>query len=56
MIETLEKNETSQKPKPGIATLQVGVDSFAARGEDESAGISPSESIRNLVRRIELAD
>lgn len=56
MIETLEKNETVKSSKPQAATLQVGVDSFAARGEDESVGINASESIRNLVRRIELAD
>src|SRR5215469_7286643 len=56
MTETLEKNETGKNSKPQTATLQVGVDSFAARGDDESAGISASDSIRNLVRRIELAD
>jgi probable LLM family oxidoreductase len=62
MIETQEKNEQSQAKsgsldtKPQTKTLQVGIDSFAARGEDETAGISASDSIRNLVRRIELAD
>jgi probable LLM family oxidoreductase len=61
MIETMEKNETGQAereaPKAGkqTATMQVGVDSFAQRGE-ENAGVSASDSIRNLVRRIELAD
>lgn len=55
MTETLEKKETSQSSKPRVATLQVGVDSFAQRGEGESS-ISASDSIRNLVRRIELAD
>ncbi len=52
MTETLEKKETSPVSKK--TALQVGVDSFAARAEDSS--VSPSDSIRNLVRRIELAD
>src|SRR3984957_18431836 len=52
MTETLEKKETSPVSKK--VALQVGVDSFAARGED--SGVSASDSIRNLVRRIELAD
>src|ERR1700677_2061563 len=36
------------------AAIQVGVDSFAARPADNN--ITASDSIRNLVRRIELAD
>jgi probable LLM family oxidoreductase len=38
--------------------MQVGVDSFAARFEEDGAAekVSASESIRNLVQRIELAD
>ncbi len=61
MTETQEKNERGQAKsgsldtKPQTKTLQVGIDSFAARGEDETAGINASDSIRNLVRRIELA-
>ena len=50
--ENLKKKETSPVSKK--TALQVGVDSFAARAEDSS--VSPSDSIRNLVRRIELAD
>jgi len=36
------------------AAIQVGVDSFAAKSADN--GVSASDSIRNLVERIELAD
>src|ERR1700748_1187675 len=56
MTETKENNLT--KPVAAKATLQLGVDSFAARSVSESKdpGISGSESVRNLVQRIELAD
>ena len=42
------------KPEP----MQVGVDSFAARFPDENgaSSISASDSIRQLVERIEFAD
>ena len=62
MTELLETNRGSQaetkmpdvKPKK----MQVGIDSFAARFADDDTGpkISASDSIRNLVERIELAD
>jgi probable LLM family oxidoreductase len=56
MTETKEK--TVRKPDTARATFQLGVDSFAARSVSDSTdpGISGSESVRNLVRRIELAD
>jgi probable LLM family oxidoreductase len=61
--ELLEPNKPGQavRPEPTsrpASVIQVGVDSFAARFEDDgaSAGVSPSDSIRNLVERIELAD
>jgi len=59
MTELLESNKSGQdtisRPK---GVLQVGVDSFAARFEDDGAStnVSASDSIRNLVERIELAD
>ena len=51
----LERREPARQPQ---GMIQVGVDSFAARFEDDIAGVkvSPSESIRDLVERIELAD
>ncbi len=41
-----------------VAGMQIGVDSFAARSVDDGANgeASASDSIRNLVQRIELAD
>ena len=56
MTET--KETTLVKPETAKATLQLGVDSFAARSVSESTdpGISGSESVRNLLQRIELAD
>ena len=38
--------------------MQIGVDSFAARFADNRASLeaSASDSLRNLVQRIELAD
>jgi probable LLM family oxidoreductase len=50
-----ERAEPQSNPK---VVIHVGVDSFAARFEDDpdAANVSPSESIRNLVERIELAD
>ena len=64
MKELLEVNERTQaehgKPdgRPQSKKMQVGVDSFAARFADDGTGpeINGSESIRNLVERIELAD
>jgi probable LLM family oxidoreductase len=52
MTETLDIKEASrtQRAEP----LQLGVDSFAAKSADDK--ISASDSIRNLVQRIELAD
>lgn len=59
MSESLDVNKGNQMNK-GRANfaMQVGVDSFAARFPDEGGGaeVSASESIRNLVQRIELAD
>ena len=56
MTETKEKTLT--KPDITRATFQLGVDSFAARSVSDSTdpGISGSESVHNLVQRIELAD
>jgi len=64
MTELLEANERSQteQGRPDSKTqaekMQVGVDSFAAQFVDNSAaaGVSASNSIRQLVERIELAD
>jgi probable LLM family oxidoreductase len=64
MIDLLEANERSQTEhgKPNSTkhqeTMQIGVDSFAARFADGSAGleVSASDSIRHLVERIEFAD
>jgi len=44
--------------KQRVETMQIGVDSFAAALPDDGTGaaVSTSESIRNLVARIELAD
>jgi probable LLM family oxidoreductase len=63
MTEILESNKEGQLGRKAAAprpqdVMQVGVDSFAARFEDDAAGekVSESESIRNLVARIELAD
>ncbi|HTA29766.1 MAG TPA: LLM class flavin-dependent oxidoreductase [Candidatus Cybelea sp.] len=64
MTQVYEINERSQsepgKPdsqKPST-TMQVGVDSFAARSGDDGTGlkVSASDSVRNLVQRIEFAD
>jgi probable LLM family oxidoreductase len=56
MTETKEK--TVRRPETARPTLQLGVDSFAARSVSDNTdpGISGSESVRNLVQRIELAD
>src|SRR5580658_10284846 len=56
MNETMQMIAERGKTKPGGqgAAIQVGVDSFAAKSSDD--GITASESILNLVRRIELAD
>jgi probable LLM family oxidoreductase len=56
MTET--KGTTLTKPETARPTLQLGVDSFAARSVSDSTdpGISGSESVLNLVQRIELAD
>src|SRR5580765_6546089 len=64
MTELLEANERSQteQGRPDSKTqaekMQVGVDSFAAQFVDNTAaaGVSASNSIRQLVERIELAD
>lgn len=56
MTET--KETTLVKPETAKATLQLGVDSFAARSVSEgtSPELSGMESVRNLLQRIELAD
>jgi probable LLM family oxidoreductase len=64
MTEMLEMNERSQAAhgKPAAqqqaGTMQIGVDSFAARPADDGTGpqVSASDSIRHLIQRIELAD
>lgn len=63
MTEISEPNKSgrAERQEPVAQTkgvMQVGVDSFAARFEDEGASVkvSASDSIRNLVERIELAD
>jgi probable LLM family oxidoreductase len=63
MTELLDTNKPGQAERPEPISrpkdvMQIGVDSFAARFEDDAAGVkvSSSESIRNLVERIELAD
>ena len=56
MIEMAQNIRQEERPKaqaPSTA-IQVGVDSFAAKSADDS--VSASDSIRNLVERIELAD
>jgi probable LLM family oxidoreductase len=53
------QNETgTSDPNRPNAAMQVGVDSFAAHSGDEGTGVkvSSSDSVRNLVQRIELAD
>ncbi len=64
MTDLLEAKERSEaeygKPvsKKRDETMQIGVDSFAAALPDDGKGVavSASDSIRNLVERIELAD
>lgn len=63
MTELLEPNKPGHAESPAPesqsrAVMQVGVDSFAARFEDDGASVqvTASDSIRNLVERIELAD
>src|SRR5436853_4739809 len=64
MTELLEANEQIQAERGTPASgkqgkhLQIGVDSFAAQFGDKSAGVeaNASDSIRQLVKRIELAD
>lgn len=54
-----QQNAEGAKANPtSKSTMQVGVDSFAARFEEDGGAekVSASESIRNLVQRIELAD
>ena len=55
LLETKEQGRAEQpNPKAQGAAMQIGVDSFAAKSADSS--VSASDSIRNLVHRIELAD
>ena len=55
LLETKEQGRAEQpNPKAQAAAMQIGVDSFAAKSVDSS--VSASDSIRNLVQRIELAD
>jgi probable LLM family oxidoreductase len=56
MTELVQDRAQEERPKlqPQGAAIQVGVDSFAAKSADDK--VSASDSIRNLVRRIELAD
>jgi probable LLM family oxidoreductase len=49
-----ELQETKEKRPVTGAAMQVGVDSFAAKSADDA--VSASDSIRNLVQRIEMAD
>jgi probable LLM family oxidoreductase len=63
MAEILEPNKMGQTKREESTSgpknvMQVGVDSFAARfeGDGATATVSASDSIRNLVERIELAD
>jgi probable LLM family oxidoreductase len=64
MTDLLEANGRSEaehgKPvlQKRVETMQIGVDSFAAASPDDDKGVvvSASDSIRNLVERIELAD
>src|SRR6202167_2663681 len=43
---------------PGVANMQIGVDSFAAAISDPATGltISPAQRIKNLLEEIEIAD
>ena len=50
----LEQKQTQATVKAPTAAIQVGVDSFAAKSADDK--VTDSENMRNLVRRIELAD
>src|SRR5579859_1825746 len=53
LLETKEQGRAQQpNPKPQGVAMQIGVDSFAAK----SGNVSASDSIRDLVHRIELAD
>src|SRR5580692_10802040 len=56
MTELVQNRAQEEKPKLQAekTPIQVGVDSFAARPADNN--VSASDSIRNLVERIELAD
>ncbi len=56
MTEMAQYTAQPPKPKPQAQNIaiQVGVDSFAAKSADNS--VTASDSIRNLVQRIELAD
>lgn len=54
MTEMTQSVERKSSPIGPGAGIEVGVDSFAARSADDS--VSASESILNLVKRIELAD
>jgi hypothetical protein len=61
LLETKERSENEHgKPvsKKRADKMQVGVDSFAAALPDDGkdSGVSASDSIRNLVERIALAD
>src|SRR5215472_473135 len=58
MTELLETKEQGRAEQPTVqpqgAAMQIGVDSFAAKSVD--SGVTGSDSVRNLVERIELAD
>jgi probable LLM family oxidoreductase len=64
MIDLLEAKERSEAEnrkfvsKKRVETIQIGVDSFAAASPDDDKGVvvGASDSIRNLVERIKLAD
>jgi probable LLM family oxidoreductase len=57
-------NQNRTEPSPAAqpaasrAAMQLGADSFAAQLTSDAAGrpVSPADSVRNLVQRIELAD
>ena len=55
LLETKEQGRAEQPaPRPQGVAMQIGVDSFAAKAVD--SGVTASDSVRNLVERIELAD
>ncbi|MDB6155270.1 MAG: luciferase family protein, partial [Chthoniobacteraceae bacterium] len=60
MTKSLPANGLSQaepaKPGSEDRTMQIGVDSFAARSTDDGSVVTPSNRLRELIERIEHAD